>query len=127
MPRLWIKLKKHLLVIAGSIALALGIIGIFVPVLPTTPFLLLAAFCYVRGSRRLYNALLQNRYVGSYLHNYLEKKAMSPGMKIRTLCLLWIALILTGIFVTDSLVFRITLGVVAAGVTAHILMIKTAR
>jgi uncharacterized protein len=121
------KLKRRLFVIAGSIALGIGIIGIFVPVLPTTPFLLLAAICYMRGSQRLYNALLRNRFAGNYIRNYLEGKGMSLKMKIWTLSLLWAAIILTSALATDSLIIRIILAAVLIGVTIHIFKIKTIR
>jgi uncharacterized protein len=121
------KLKRRLFVIAGSIALSLGIIGILLPVLPTTPFLLLAALCYMRGSDKLYNALLWNRFVGSYIRNYLEGKGMSLKMKIWTLSLLWIAILLTGIFATDNLIIRVVLAAVLIGVTIHIITIKTVK
>jgi uncharacterized membrane protein YbaN (DUF454 family) len=121
------KLKRRLFVIAGSITLGLGVIGIVLPVLPTTPFLLLAAICYMRGSKRLYNALLGNRLIGNYVRNYLEGRGMSLKMKIWTLGLLWIAILLSSIFATESLIIRITLAIVLIGVTIHIFKIKTAR
>jgi uncharacterized membrane protein YbaN (DUF454 family) len=120
-------LKRRLFVIAGTLALALGIAGIIIPVLPTTPFLLLAAICYMRGSQQLYNALLSNRFVGSYVRNYLERHGMSLKMKIWTLSLLWIAIICTALLATDNLIIRIILAVVVIGVTIHILMIKTTK
>jgi uncharacterized membrane protein YbaN (DUF454 family) len=119
------RLKRRIFIAAGSIFLALGITGIIVPVLPTTPFLLLAAICYTRGSERLYNALLNNRVVGSYLRNYLEGNGMDLRMKIWTISLLWITIICTAVFLTESLIVRVILSVVVAGVTIHILAIKT--
>lgn len=121
------KLKRRLFVIAGSIAMVIGITGIVVPILPTTPFLLLAALCYMRGSQRLYKALLCNPFVGNYIRNYLEGKGMSLKMKIWTLSLLWSAIVLTAILATESLIIRIILAIVLIGVTIHILKIKTAR
>jgi len=120
-------LKRRLFVVVGTIALVLGIIGIIIPVLPTTPFLLLAAICYLRGSQRLYNALLGNRFVGSYIQNYLEGRGMPLKMKIWTLTLLWIAIVCSALLATDSLIIRIILAVVLAGVTIHILLIKTVK
>jgi len=120
-------LKRRLFVVVGTIALVLGIIGIIIPVLPTTPFLLLAAICYLRGSQRLYNALLGNRFVGSYIKNYLEGRGMPLKMKIWTLTLLWIAIVCSALLATDSLIIRIILAVVLAGVTIHILLIKTVK
>jgi len=120
-------LKRRLFVVVGTIALVLGIVGIIVPVLPTTPFLLLAAICYLRGSQRLYNALLGNRFVGSYISNYLEGRGMSLKMKIWTLSMLWIAIVCSALLATDSLIIRIILAVVLVGVTIHILLIKTVK
>jgi uncharacterized membrane protein YbaN (DUF454 family) len=67
----WIRI---LLVIAGTLFVGLGIIGIFIPVLPTTPFLLLAAACYARSSRKFHEWLLNNRWFGDYIRNYLQGK-----------------------------------------------------
>ena len=121
------KLKKKLFVIAGTIALILGIVGIIMPVLPTTPFLLLAAFCYMRGSQKLYIMLLGSPFVGNYIRNYLEGKGMPLKMKIWTLSLLWIAIVLTATLATSSMIIRTILAIVLIGVTIHILKIKTAR
>jgi len=121
------KLKRRLFVVAGTVALIIGVIGIVIPVLPTTPFLFLAAICYMRGSQRLYNALLRNRFAGNYIRNYLEGKGMSLKMKIWTLSLLWAAIILTSALATDSLIIRIILAAVLIGVTIHIFKIKTIR
>jgi len=121
------KLKRRLFVIAGTLALGIGVIGIIIPVLPTTPFLLLAAICYMRGSQRLYNALLRNRFVGSYVRNYLEGRGMSLKMKIWTLSLLWIATVSTAVLATDGLIIRFILAIVLTGVTIHILLIKTVK
>jgi uncharacterized membrane protein YbaN (DUF454 family) len=121
------RLKRRLFVIAGTIALGIGVVGIIVPVLPTTPFLLLAAICYMRGSQRLYKALLCNRFIGNYVRNYLEGRGMSLKMKIWTLSLLWVAIVCSAVLATDSLIIRIILAVVLIGVTIHILLIKTAK
>ena len=120
-------LKRRLFVVAGTIALVLGIVGIIIPVLPTTPFLLLAAICYLRGSQRLYNALLGSRFIGSYIKNYLEGRGMSLKMKIWTLILLWIAIVYSALLATDSLLIRIILAVVLIGVTVHIILIKALK
>jgi uncharacterized protein len=118
-------MKKWMLIIAGTLAVILGTIGIFVPVLPTTPFLLLAAFCYVRSSQRMYRMLMNNHLSGTFLRNYLEDKGMSLRYKIITIGLLWMTMGLTMAFATDSVVLWITLVVVAVGVSIHILSLKT--
>jgi uncharacterized protein len=120
-------LKRVLFIVCGTISLCIGIVGIFVPILPTTPFLLLAAICYLKGSRRLYDALLCNRFFGKYIRNYLEGKGMPRRMKIWTLSLLWATIVLTAIFATNNLIIRIILAFVLIGVTIHILMVKTSH
>jgi uncharacterized protein len=81
----------------------------------------------MRGSQRLYNALLRNRFVGNYVRDYLEGRGMSLRNKIWTISLLWIAILCTAFLVTESLVIRIILAVVLIGVTIHILLIRTIK
>ena len=121
------KLKRRLLIIAGTLATAIGIVGIFVPILPTTPFLLLAAACYLRSSRKFYNWLLNNRFCGPYIKNYLQGKGMPVKVKVATLLLLWVTISCSIVFAVQALVIRVILLVIAIGVSAHILLIKTAR
>ncbi len=117
-------LKKYLYIFLGSVALALGVIGIFIPVLPTTPFLLLASFCYLRSSRRMYDWLINHKIFGAYIYCYLTYKAIPRGTKIGTLIFLWSTLMISMILV-PSWYIRIFLALVGIGVTAHLLIIKT--
>jgi len=121
------KLIRYILIAAGSVSLALGIVGIFVPVLPTTPFLLLAAACYLRSSRRFYNWLVNNRLFGTYIRNYLEGRGMLLIVKIYTIAFLWIAIGISIFLVSQDTVVDIILAVVAVGVTIHITLLKTIR
>ncbi len=122
-----LKPLKVILLIAGTICLGLGILGIFLPLLPTTPFLILAALCYVRSSEKMYKWLLNNKLCGEYLRNYLERKGMRVRNKIITLALLWATLGVSAFLFTDILEIRLLLLVVGVGVTCHILWIKTYR
>jgi uncharacterized protein len=117
---------RYILIAAGSIFLATGILGIFVPVLPTTPFLLLAAACYLRSSRSFYNWLMNNRYLGTYIRNYIEGRGMPLAVKIYTIVFLWITIGIS-IFLSDVLILDIVLAIIAIGVTIHILVLKTIR
>jgi len=81
-------IKKYLLIFAGSLSLVLGVIGAFVPVLPTTPFLLLSAYCYLRSSKRLYNWLINHRVLGTYIYNYLTYRAITQRTRIVALIIL---------------------------------------
>ncbi len=116
--------KKILYIIAGSAALALGIIGVFVPVLPTTPFLLLTAFCYMRSSKRLYDWLIGHRVFGTYIYNYITYKAVLKRAKIISLVFLWGTLGVSMLLV-DSWGVRAVLLVIGAAVSVHLLMLKT--
>ncbi len=118
---------KAIYIISGSITLGLGILGIFLPLLPTTPFLLLSAALYCRGSRRLYGWLMSNRHLGPYVSNYRLKRAITLPAKIVSLVLLWGSILGCIIFITDILWLRIVLGAVLAGVTLHILSFRTIR
>lgn len=109
----------------GTLFVVLGTVGIFVPVLPTTPFLLLAAACYGKGSHRLYNWLMQNRVLGEYIRNYREGKGIPLFTKIFTLILLYLSIGCSAIFFVKHLLVRILLLMVAIGVTIHLLSIKT--
>lgn len=117
--------KKVLLVVAGVTSVALGTIGIVVPLLPTTPFLLLAAACFVRSSDRLYQWLINHRLFGSYIRNYREHRAVTWQTKVFTLLLLWVAIGYSGLAIVNSWIVRAILLVVAVAVTVHVLSLST--
>jgi uncharacterized membrane protein YbaN (DUF454 family) len=116
--------KRKLLIGAGTLSTGLGIIGIFVPILPTTPFLLLAAACYMRSSERFYRWLIGNRIFGAYVRNYIEGRGMPIRIKVLTILVLWLTIGLTATFGVQNMVIRIVLICIALGVTTHIIMIK---
>ncbi len=119
--------KRALFVVAGSALVGIGVLGIVLPLLPTTPFLLLAAICYARSSQRLHHALLTNRFLGNYISNYLEGKGMTRRAKMWTLSLLWIGIGFSAALATDSSIVRIGLGVILVSVTLHILSVGSPR
>jgi len=102
----------------------LGIIGVFIPILPTTPFLLLAAACYMRSSERFYQWLINNRIFGAYVRNYIEGRGMPVRTKIFTILLLWLTIGFSITFGVQNIVIRIVLICLAIGVTAHIGLIR---
>ncbi len=118
-------LTKTLLVISGTICVTLGIIGIFLPLLPTTPFLLLAAACYARSSERFYHWLLTNRWCGEYIRNYREGKGILLKQKILALTLLWLTIGYAVFFVITQWWVKLILLGIAIGVTIHLFKIKT--
>lgn len=120
-------IKKIFLIIVGTISVALGILGIVLPILPTTPFLLLAAACYFRSSKRFYNWLMTNKLFGEYIKNYYEGRGIPLKTKIFAILLLWTTIISSIIFFVDFLLVKLLLCLILIGVTIHILSIKTYR
>jgi uncharacterized protein len=121
------KLSNTLLIIAGSFFVVIGVIGIFLPLLPTTPFLLLAAACYSRSSKRFHNWLITNKWFGAYIKNYQEGRGIPVKAKLSTISLLWITILFSAFFVISILWVKILLIIIACGVTVHILTIKTLK
>ena len=118
-------LRKCALVSIGVLAVALGIVGIFLPILPTTPFLLLAAACFIRSSDRLYRWLIQHRWFGSYIRNYREHRAVTRRAKVAALLMLWGVIGYSAVIVASEWWLRALLAAVAIGVTVHLLRMKT--
>ncbi|MGI6407055.1 MAG: YbaN family protein [Syntrophaceticus sp.] len=114
-------------ILTGSLAVILGVIGIFVPVLPTTPFLLLAAACYIRGSKKLYNRLISHPVLGKYIQNYREKGSIPLHAKVLGISLLWLSIGYSIIFFLESILVQILLIIIAICVTIHLLSLKTAE
>ncbi|MUK89790.1 DUF454 family protein [Ornithinibacillus sp. L9] len=118
-------LKKILLIGSGSLSLGVGIVGIFLPLIPTTPLLLLAAACYIRSSERLYQWLINNKYFGPYIKNYREGKGIPLKAKVMGVTVLWVSMLYTIFFVIPLLFVKVVLALIAAYFTWFILKQKT--
>ena len=116
---------KIVLIILGVVSLTLGIIGIFLPLLPTTPLLLLAAWCFVRSSERLYRWLVSNRYFGEYIRNFRENRAIPLHAKVVAVSMIWLTIGYCVVVILDKWLLRIMLLAVAVAVTWHILSYAT--
>lgn len=121
------RLTRILLTAGGTLCVALAVLGLFLPVLPTTPFLLLAAVCYARSSERFYHWLVTNRWLGAYIRNYREGRGIPLLHKVLAISLLWLT-IGYAVWSVAQLwwVKGILLGV-AVAVTIHLLKTNTAR
>ena len=120
-------MKRRLLIVAGTLSLSLGVLGIFLPLLPTTPFLLLAATCYFHGSERLYHWLMNHPRLGGYIRAFREERAIPLHVKIISISLVWITLLYCVFFVKELLWLRIFLLLLSAGISCHILSYKTKK
>ena len=81
---------RILWILLGSLSVVMGVIGIFVPGWPTTIFLIVASYFYIRSSRRLYNWLINNKLLGIYIKNYLLGKGMPLKAKLVSLIIMWL-------------------------------------
>lgn len=116
------RLKRILFLIGGTVALILGVIGLFLPLLPTTPFILLAAASYLRSSRKMYDYVTHHKLFGRYIRNY-ENGVMEKKDKYRTLTILWIGIIFSAILI-DKMMVKGILIAIAIGVTIHLNSLK---
>ena len=111
---------------SGILAVALGVLGIIVPLLPTTPFLLLAAFLFSKSSEKFHKKLMENKILGEYIYNYSEKKGLILRDKVISLVGLWGGILFSFTKVAN-IHARLFLVVVLAGVTYHLLSLKTLK
>jgi uncharacterized membrane protein YbaN (DUF454 family) len=118
---------NKILVISGTFFLLIGLIGIIIPILPTTPFLLLSAACYARGSKKFYNWLINNKWLGEYIKNYHQGKGIPINVKILTIVFLWITILFSTFIIISNYLIQIILIVIAIAVTIHVLTIKTKK
>jgi len=117
-------LGRAFLLIIGFFMLGLGLLGIVIPLLPTTPFLLLASYCFIRSSDRFHFWLLNNRILGSYIKDYVENRAIKRKMKWITLGILWVTIVISILTIKPVIWVEFLLLIIAVGVTLHILSLK---
>ncbi|HWS55245.1 MAG TPA: YbaN family protein [Pyrinomonadaceae bacterium] len=119
-------LTKIALNTVGVVCVGLGVLGIVLPLLPATPFLLLASACFVRGSERLNRRLLENKYLGPYITNIKERRGLPLRAKVYTLLLLWPSILLSA-YRLNSLPLLLLLVACGSIGTAVVLSLKTLK
>ena len=117
-------LKKKLYIAFGFLAVALAIIGVFIPGLPTVPFLLVALFCFERSSKKYHDMIMNNKYFGPVLQDYYSGKGLTLSVKIKAILFLSCGMIFS-IYKIQNLHARIALAIVWLGVAIHIILLKT--
>jgi len=121
------RILKPLLITIGAVSVALGVLGIFLPLVPTTPFLLLAAVCFSKSSERLHGWLLNNRWFGRYLRDYRAGRGVPPRAKVVALVTLWASM---GYLVVERVPLvpvKALLLAIAVAVTVHLVRLKNRR
>jgi uncharacterized membrane protein YbaN (DUF454 family) len=116
------RIMKGLLIVCGTICVGLGILGIFLPVMPTTVFLLLAAACYARSSERFHRRLVEHPWLGAYIR---QSRGMTARQKLVSVSVLWVTLLITMIWTADAWWLRLLLVAVGLGVTTHVVRIPS--
>lgn len=118
---------KHVLLLLGWLSLACGVAGIFVPLLPTTPFLLLSAALFFRSSPRAYAWLLGHKRLGPYIRDFRDNRSMPMRAKVAALALLWLTSLHCFFLILDHWALKTLMAAVAVGVTVYLLSLKTKR
>lgn len=116
-------LKKYFYLLGGILSLVLGAAGIVLPILPTTPFLLLSAFCFLHSSPGLHNWVMHHRFFGPYIYCYVNYRAIERGVKIKTILGLWLTLVFS-ILLVPLWQVKVGLIVVGLGVSWHVGRLK---
>ena len=119
-------LKKKLYIAFGFLVVALAIIGVFIPSLPTVPFLLVALFCFERSSKKYHDMIMNNKYFGPVLQDYYSGKGLTLSDKIKAILFLSCGMIFS-IYKIQNLHARIALAIVWLGVAIHIILLKTKK
>ncbi|MEX1377847.1 MAG: YbaN family protein [Eubacteriales bacterium] len=117
-------IKKVFFIFLGTLSLVIGVIGIFVPLLPTTPLLLLSAYCYLKSSEKRYNRLMNSNHLGKYIKNYMEHRSVTKKAKYITLIILWVSLT-ASIIIVNIFYVRLLLLIVGIVVSIHLILLRT--
>ena len=121
------KTLKLRYIIFGTVSLVFAFIGVVLPVIPTTPFVLLSAACYYKGSERLHGWLSRNEVFGPIIRDYEEHGGMRKATKIKALTIMWMAVLASALLILDTLTMRAIVVLVAVIGTVSMLKIKTIK
>ena len=122
---LTIKMKKAFYIILGTIALVIGFVGLFLPVIPTTPLVLLAAACYYRSSNRLHNWILRSKWFGETIENYQAGKGLTKITKIRAIVLMWVMITISVVYFVENFLIQLLLLGIAFAVSLYLIRLPT--
>jgi len=121
------EIKNKLFITFGTVFVILGVIGIFVPLMPSTIFLLIGASCYARGSQRFYSWLMNNRWLGGMIRDYRGGRGIPLRQKLLTMIILWMTIGSSAYFFIENGWVKVLLICIAMGVSLHLIILKTRR
>jgi len=116
---------KFIYLACGFVSFGLAMLGIALPLLPTTPLLLLSAWFFAMSSQRFYTWLINHKIFGRIISDYRERGGVRRKLKVRVLILLWATILSSAIFFTNMWSIRIILVAIAIGVSIHLRRIKS--
>ncbi len=114
--------KRMALLVAGFGALVLAVVGAIVPVMPASPFILLAAYCFARSSRRCHSWLTKNRIFGRHVSHLVEGRPLSWPLKVALLASCWLTAVVSAVFLAPNLAVRLSSLSIAAAMSAYVLL-----
>lgn len=117
-------MKNIIFIALGGLFVSIGVIGIFVPLLPTTIFLLIASYLFMKSSPKLNDNLVNNKYLGPYIKNFQENRGMTKRSKFNAISLLWVSILISAYFFTELFAVRLLLLIIAISVTIYLVKLK---
>lgn len=121
------QIKRIMLLILGTVSFIIAIIGIILPLIPTTPLLLVTAACYLRASERMYNWLINNKYFGKHILRFKDGKGIPLKTKVFVITLLWISIMISVVLFIPLMLVKLLLIAIAISITWYISSIKTLK
>ncbi len=119
--------SRAILTALGYLCVALGVLGAFLPILPTTPFILLASWLFYHSSPKARRWLMSHRILGKIVENFMENKSIPLHAKIISISMIWLSIGSTIIFMDVHILIKLALLLIAIGTTIHISRFKTLR
>lgn len=120
-------MMRPLLTLLGSVCVFLGVAGIILPLIPTTPFLLLSAWCFARSSDKFYNWLLNHKWLGGYIRRFRSKQGVPVRVKIKAIVLMWFTMGVSAYFLRDNQIALVILAICAVGVSVLLICLPTEK
>lgn len=118
---------KGLLIVVGWLSVGSGVVGLFLPLVPTVPFLLLAVACFARSSSKFHGWLVDHVYLGPLVRDYLNGGGIPRKAKVMAICMVWVSFPVSTIFFARAVWLKVLLIAIAFGITVYLVLLPTAK